>query len=475
MSKKEVNYIKGKKLFFVTPDIHRALGLEKIWQDLFIICFDNNDTVNLLQKNGKNVFSLQQYFQQNKGSKAPHKLRSTRQLLLQKPVQEYIKKIKGHDKEINILVFKNTPGIEIVSKNLGYTLIASPSHTSSYIEDKTKFITLCQDEPDIFLPKWEIVTLKNQKFDDLIKKIGLPLVLQLPQGHAGQSTFFIDSIDSWERYLQLYQGQTAKISRYIEGLAATMNICLSHNFNYLSLPFWQIIKEPLLNKHPGGTGGNDYSLTKNLSNNHLNQLEKLAQKVSQIARYKGYLGWLGIDLVFNFQDELFYFIEANPRLVASSALFTNLQQENYQLIFMLEHIFSLSSFNRPYREQTPASLIDLPNFSASQIILRNTNNKSMITNSSQPTGIYPKFELKNIKKKTYDFSLLKKDAYLLYSQSKDQKISINIEFCQVLTRNCVLDNQGKLTPDWKKLISNIKQESLCPLDLKEKNSAIKEQ
>ncbi|MGB9598852.1 MAG: hypothetical protein ACPLZH_03360, partial [Minisyncoccales bacterium] len=187
----------NEPVFYVTNDVGKGIGLEKILPNYHIVCLDDHPLVDILQKDGVSVFCLER----EKGKRNVLS-RSSGVVLSQKEVLSFIQK-KSQGAKPNILFFKPQRRIELVAKKFGFRLLGNLSQTNQFFEDKITFFQLCQQEK-LPVPEGEIVDLDDASFKTLSKKYGEILVIQFGRGWAGNSTFFVAAEQQWRQLKKKY-------------------------------------------------------------------------------------------------------------------------------------------------------------------------------------------------------------------------------------------------------------------------------
>lgn len=425
------NKLQSILFFYVVPHASWAVGLEKVLPRFSVVTYEKTSSVEYLRAQGLDVFCLHEHQQQRTKEGVTW---SARRLLLSSLVQDYLHKASG-EQTPHIIVFKSTPGLELLCKRFDYQLVATPSRITEPLEDKVQFYRTFRSENQLNFPPASIREVDSLQWQEIQSYFQTPVVVQFARGHAGDSTHFMNDQPGWEVFCASHQGKVAKMSQFIQGDAVTLNACITLSQIIISLPFWQIMNEPLLNAQPGGTGGNDYSFVQKLQPDSWEKLKQQVEHIGKILQFKGYRGWLGFDFVYQPEHDQFFLIEVNPRLVASTAFFTQLQQNQQQIPFFGLHILSLLGLDQPLPVTNLQELREP--FSASQMILRNTNDTRMILRT------------KEVRRFVNGHLLTERDGSI---------IEPGKEYGQVRFKKSVLDQNGRLLPWGREQIRQIKEE-----------------
>src|SRR5690349_9423847 len=123
--------MKSPTIFYICNDHERALGLERKFPNLHIICIDDNSILEYLSYYGFKVFSLEQ-----KLGKKNTIYRNSHKLLQHRLSQEYIRENTPEDKTPYVMFFKIAPNIEHLCKELGFKLLNTPAFYNRKYENK---------------------------------------------------------------------------------------------------------------------------------------------------------------------------------------------------------------------------------------------------------------------------------------------------------------------------------------------------
>jgi cell wall-associated NlpC family hydrolase/glutathione synthase/RimK-type ligase-like ATP-grasp enzyme len=367
-------------MIFVTVDITRAIGLEEKYKDLKIVCLYESDIISHLHKSGTEVLCLHEYGKEIKPI--------TASILADEDVKKWINE---KEKNPEILVFKPTAKIEAICKHNGWKLINPKSELNRLYEDKISFYEVCQ-ELGLNNPKSLIKPLSELTWDDC-KTLGKKVILQLRRGHAGETSFIIDSKKRFNQVKKsLSPHHQTKVSEFIEGETWTWNCEIGKKGKVIiGFPMKQISGVSDLNRSKLGTCG----VTVDTSFEMPKSLEKEVQKLGKHMFENGYVGVFGIDAIITKKNA--YLIECNARFTATISFHTQLE--------------SLKKVSH-----------------ASQIILRNTEDVPIRIQHDLKSGIYTKKSGEIVlKKETIHLNELKGEDFLLLIRKSGSIINPGLE------------------------------------------------
>ncbi len=367
---------KDKPIFYVTNDAERALGLEKLVQNFHIICIDDNEIVDYMKNAGVKVFCLEKEL----GEKNTI-FRSSVKLLRHPKTQEYIKSFNSQGGFV--MTFKISPAFEKFAQSLGLDSLNTTAALNRKYENK---ISQYQNlGTQINFPKTLLGELGGLSYESLISDLSKELVIQFDLGHTGSGTVFIKEQNEFEEIKNKFPKRMVRVSRKIEGDSYTINAMIGKKATLMAGLSYQITGVKELTDKAGGTVGNDFGFTKNLSGEQVSKVTAQVNKIAEILRQDGYLGFFGVDLIIN-SDEV-YVIEINARQPASVPFVNKLQIKNNQAPLSAYHIASFAGIDFEVNTEEYNSKAIMP-MEAGQIFLRNTNEDAFTVNGNVKVGEY---------------------------------------------------------------------------------------
>ena len=396
--------IKNENIIYVTTDPERSLGLEKVLPNFYIVCMDNSYILNFQKK----YFSLKKDFPEIEIK------RSSVKLLLNKNTQKYINSID----KANFMFFKISKEIENVMN--GKNILNTSSLLNKKYENKIEISKIFKD----IVPQTIFINLEKDSYESIKNKIGDKFVIQFQRGQSGNSTFFIENSDEYNKIKNIYPKRISKASKKIEGIYYTINSVITKNGILIGNLSKQITGINVLTDFKGASVGNEWIT--NLENKEKDKLIDKMNYIANIMKKDGYIGMFGADFVFD--GENFYLIEINARENASIPTFTKLQIEREEIPFKLIHI--LEFLKKDYKidyKKINEYIYDDYNFR--QIIIRNKKTDE-IKIKNPLNGIYNN----NLEKigDGYDLTYLRKNNLLIITSQ--EKVGYNIEISRIQSK-----------------------------------------
>jgi hypothetical protein len=436
-------------IFYVTNVVDRGIGLENIIPNYHIICIDHDDEVDYLEKAGAKIFCLEKEF-----GKKNVIFRSSAILLDQDVVKKYIKDNTPPGVQAAVVVFKPSLAAEKIAAENNWKILNNPAVLSKGIEDKFNFIFIAKSL-HIRIPDAETIDFGRLSYWEL-KKYYDYFVIQLKSGYAGNSTFIIRSNDDYHKLMDTYfrdpfgkKTFPVKVSKYIHGVPATVNACVTGGDIYVGKPCYQITGDELVTNNRSTTCGNDWGALP-LSSKAEREINEISQKIGRYLKEKEYKGIFGLDFIIGEKNDDVYLIEINPRFVASVPFYTKLEFKN--LVFPMLALHFLDFLEVKY-EISPAAK-DLFNknsrvISGAQLVLRNKERKVCIPSEEVHSGVY---RLKNSK---MDFlrpgysplDLAAPNEFIVLAASKGRKVKSENEVARIESLSSLVSADHHLISD----------------------------
>jgi len=423
-----------RPIFFISPVLSRALGLEKILPNFYLITVQKDPLIKTLRENGVQVFCLEEVDNE--------KPRNSFEILSHPKVAAFIKQ-KSLGLTPNIITFRSLPQIQKYCENHKYKYLQSDPLLVRSLEDKVFFYKLLFRN-GIKVPKSQVKTLETCKFE------GQKMVLQLRRGFAGNSTFLIKNANELENFKTQYGKHQVKLTNFIEGRTLTVNGCITDSSRQVGSIFLQIEGDNRLNKNILGTCGNSHFTDDIFTIDIKEKAYKLIDKISKLIYEKGFRGFFGLDLLLSNQGDIIP-IEINPRLTASVGNYTQMEISNHSIPLLLHHILYFLNYKISDNEKF---IVDDKKYSF--LIFRNTSDSKITIKQQIKTGIYALQDNKIIFKKTsLDFTECQEDEFLILHKPENSQIDINKEYAFLLTRERLFQN-NKFNELGEKIISILK-------------------
>jgi biotin carboxylase len=157
--------------------------------------------------------------------------------------------------------------------------------------------------------------------------LGADLVVQLPYGDSGQTTFFIASQRDWRRFEDQMVGEDLKVMKRIDPRETAIEGVVTRHGTLVGPLMTELAGFPELTPYAGGWCGNDV-FADVLTERHRTQARRYMQAMGERLRREGYRGYFEIDFLADAGSGEMYLGELNPRVTGASSI-TNVTAAAY--------------------------------------------------------------------------------------------------------------------------------------------------
>jgi len=308
-------------------------------------------------------------------------------LLRHPEVQARLKADGGRPRIASVFFDEET---EAICEELGYQLIL-PSHALRTRLDSKITTTRLGNEagapsvPNALAVAWT--------YDELLRitagaGLGDDLVIQLPYGDSGKTTFFVATEADWDRHADVIAGHEAKIMKRIaRNTAIAVEAVITRHGTIVGPFMTDLTGYAELTPYHGGWCGNDL-FPDALSPDHRAKAIDLVRRLGDRLAHEGYLGFFEVDILVDLDADEVYLGELNPRISGASSM-TNVTAGAYAdiplfLFHLLEYMdvdydIDVEEINERWRELAAVDVW-------SQLIMKEPSGPVETILSAPPTG-----------------------------------------------------------------------------------------
>lgn len=172
----------------------------------------------------------------------------------------------------------------------------------------------------------------------LAAHLGPHLVVQMPHGYGGETTFFVsDQFDFEKNQNLITNGEEVRIMKHIDCVSTGMEGCITRYGIVTSPLFLELISIPELNLYSGGWSGNEL-FDKAFPKSFLTAAQNYAVRIGEQLRLEGYRGHFEVDFLIDKEQDVLYMGEINLRFCGFTPMFAHalmMQQETPLFLFHL--------------------------------------------------------------------------------------------------------------------------------------------
>jgi len=322
---------------------------------------------------------------------APGIVDANNYLLAQPAVADHVRRA-GPGAGVLFLMFDEHT--EALANALGLTVAHPPAKLRQHLDNKvttTRVATRAgvASVPNVLTPVDSYRTLR-----EVAAGLGPDLVVQLPFGDSGATTFFISSEDDYRPHADKIAAQAeVKVMKRIRCRQTTIEGCVTRHGTLVGPLMTEMVGFPELTPFAGGWCGNEVfgaGASRLLSGDIRGQAQRAVTAIGAQLREEGYWGCFGLDLLLDQDSGTLYLGEMNPRITGVSPLTTQVllaqQQPPLLLFHLLEWLgidFSIDvdEFNRRWVEAGSTA-------EWSQLILDHVRDAPEILKDVPSTGVW---------------------------------------------------------------------------------------
>lgn len=306
------------------------------------------------------------------------------------------------------------------------------------LENKVRLFETTPDCLRDIFPASIVKVFSKINYNDALKDLGSPVILQLSSGHAGKTTFIINNINEFSKFPLNFRGLKVKLSRALKGRTLTLNGFKHAKLFIYSSPFIQICKVPSLNPYYMGSCGNIFNALPDIGPD----LSSFMGKVNFLLELNGFEGFFGIDFIMN---EKAYLIEINPRFTTSISIESEstllkgkIPSFVYEIVRLMLAEKEKTTQNDCLKDlkETEISLKKTEeSLNITQLIQYNTLDCDYISQNNQ-SGTYKLTEKeKTMKGASKLYSFLKDDEAVIFYPPANRRISYGNEISRIIYEN----------------------------------------
>lgn len=306
-------------------------------------------------------------------------------LLGHKEVIDHIRRQGSAGKLLFIMFDEET---EELARDLGLDIALPPAALRKWIDSKIVTTRLGNEAGAASVPNVLGRANNYAELRALAANAGLgdDLVLQLPYGDSGRTTFFIRTEEDWDKHQKKLVGEELKVMRRINHMPGTLEACVTRHGTLVGPLMTDLTGYPELTPYKGGWCGNDVFPTA-ISESSRKRIRTMVQALGNRLRQEGYKGVFCVDFLLDTDSGEAYLGEINPRISGASPP-TNLITSAYGAVPLF--LFHLLEFlDVDYTVDLDAIQSRWQDFETwSQLILKQTEDQVELITKAPPSGIW---------------------------------------------------------------------------------------
>ena len=216
--------------------------------------------------------------------------------------------------------------------------------------------------------------------------LGVNLVIQLPYGDSGRTTYFIANEADWDSHSTSLTGHEIKVMKNIRHMPGTVEAVATRHGTLVGPVQVDLTGFEELTPYRGGWCGNDCSPI-SFGQRNQDRIREMARKLGNRLYAEGYRGVFCMDYLIDLDDDCVYLGEINPRISGASPL-TNLITSLYGgLPLFLFHLLEFMDVD--WECDLDAVQTRWRDFDRwSQLIIKQTTDEVEVITQAPPSGLW---------------------------------------------------------------------------------------
>lgn len=302
-------YRNEKPVYFISATNFNLLGADEWVRKFKFICY-----IECFDGDHPNVFSPQE--------EMPHEEFTSIEdinnyLLEHKEVVEYIKS-RGEGGKALFLMFDERT--EALAKKNDLEVCFPSAKMRNFMDNKVNTNRIAEKAG---VPCVPYVLTKITSYADLQRKakaLGKDLVIQLPYGDSGHTTFFIEDEAGYNKHAEEIEGESeVKVMKRINCRGAAIEACVTRHGTIVAPLMTELVGFKELTPYKGGWCGNEIyadAFTKTIRD----KARKYTRLFGDQLRKEDYKGYFELDFLIDQDNSEIYLGELNPRITGASSI-----------------------------------------------------------------------------------------------------------------------------------------------------------
>jgi biotin carboxylase len=278
---------------------------------------------------------------------------------------------------------------EELARELGLDIAFPPASLRHRLDSKIETTRLGNEAGVPSVPNVLARATSYRELVDLAEEeeLGTDLVVQLPYGDSGQTTFFVASEGDWRKHSEEMVGEELKIMKRINPRETAIEGVVTRHGTLVGPLMTELAGFSELTPYSGGWCGNDV-FADVLTEQHRRLARAYTQAMGERLRREGYRGYFEIDFLADVDSGEIYLGELNPRVTGASSI-TNVTAIGYGdmplflfhlLEFMdLDYELDVDELNERWTQ--PANIDEW-----AQFVLKQSEDTVELITSAPPSG-----------------------------------------------------------------------------------------
>jgi hypothetical protein len=385
-------------------------------------------------------------------------------LLEHKEVIDYLESRKNSKKTGKVLFLMFDSKTEKLAKKLGLEICFPSAKMRSFMDNKVNTNRIAEKAGVPPVPYVLAKVTSYVKLQQVSKKLGGDLVVQLPYGDSGHTTFFISNEDDWDKYAdEIISVKEVKIMKRINCRGAAIEACVTRYGTIVAPLMTELVGFKELTPYRGGWCGNEI-FAEAFTPAIRRKARQYTRKFGDQLMKEGYKGYFELDFLIEESTDNIYLGELNPRVTGASSITNHAVFALADAPLFVFHL--LEWMNYPYK-LNPKTITNRwfkpENIDTwSQLVIKHTEDSVEIITDAPRSGIWRmmqdgsiKFDRMDTHRRAVEKST---EAFFLRISRKGDYLYEGADMGILVMRGRLMTNEFKLTGraiNWIDAIRNL--------------------
>ncbi|MFT6204334.1 MAG: hypothetical protein ACI9V1_002276 [Spirosomataceae bacterium] len=241
-------------------------------------------------------------------------------LLENKEVVDFIKSRELDEKNGKALFLMFDEKTEQLAQTLGLDVCFPPAKLRTSMDNKVNTNRIAEKAGVACVPYVLSKVESYNHLKEISSQLGNKLVIQLPFGDSGHTTYFINNEEDYNKNSKDIEGEDeVKVMKFIRCRGSAIEACVTSSGTIVAPLMTELVGFKELTPYKGGWCGNEIS--GHIFNEDVQiKAREYAQRFGDQLILEGYKGYFELDFLIDQDNNEIYLGELNPRITGASSI-----------------------------------------------------------------------------------------------------------------------------------------------------------
>jgi hypothetical protein len=293
---------------------------------------------------------------------------------------------------------------EELARELNLEVCFPPARLRQYLDDKVVTTRIADEAGVECVPNVLAGVDSYETLRRVSKELGPDLVVQMPFGDSGHTTFMISNEDDWRKHAdEIVREPVVKVMQRIHPRGTAVEACVTRHGTIVAPLMTELVGFEELTPYKGGWCGNEI-FADPFTRSIRDKARKMTYAMGERLKEEGYRGYFELDFLIDEDTGRLYLGELNPRITGASSItnhavfaLSDMPLFLFHLLEWMDVDYELSVRQVNRRWARPEN-ID----AWSQLVIKHTSDTVEVVTEAPPTGIWQMDEEERVRFSRYD-------------------------------------------------------------------------